>query len=692
MARRKSARDPFEVSLTDEQQKDLCVRLAFEIEEAVAARNAIVGDDQMLDQWHQLYEGGDRSITKDTPWPGAANLTSWLGTEKVDAYRARVVKTIFTEPIWVVNGWNEDNEKVAFVEQFHQWQAEAERLQTYLTKVVHNAFIEGTGVLEVSERPMLRKIRQRMRVLVQTNADGVPVGDIKTGKPMIQMGEDGSPIEAPNDAPPNTSTIINVDRTLKTRIGPQYRVISLKDFFLLPGHAQERKDLWGFAKRVWKRMPDLELMQTLGVYKNVDAMTDTDDRTTSPAMQREGQALASQSGPTAEKEIWELTYLDDLDNDGIQEWYVATIHLPTRTLLRLQKDDLGQSRYLLFIPFPRTRFLYGYSIIGHKLETIIDEHTMWRNMIADRSKLNVQKPMKRLIGSLWNPDAQPWGPNQIIPVRDMNEVAPMDVSDVPTSTMNREASVIAAAERVGGMNDVASGASPPEERTLGEVQTVFGQSMIRVEEVVHHLQESMEDLFNIRHEIWKRTLRENPAKIPNDMMAYFEGRGIEFPEGTVTADMLEGTFRGKPKGSVETADTQAMRQDFIGFLTAITQFSQSVPTFGILFQDPELGKQILSQAVRVFRWDNRQAIMDAINRATQKAQAQIAAQGPPGAAGAPGAGGLPLSPTTGKPALGVAHPPTGGAPAQAPGPNGMTSRMVPPTPGPQLPRGRPPTA
>lgn len=682
MARKQ--RDPFEVTLTDVERTTLAARLTFEIDEAINARHAIVGDDNMLDGWHQTYEGGDRHITKDSPWPGAANLTSWIGTEKVDAFRSRVVKTIFTEPIWLVAGWNMDPDRVSAIEQFHQWKAEEERLQGYLSKVVHNSLIEGTGVLEVSERPVLRKVRERFRAMVDTTPAGVPLSNMQ-GETFVKQDEAGNPVEAPEGTDPSLTKLVVLDKIAKTRGGPQYRVLSLKDFFILPGHAQERKDVWGFAKRVWKRLPELRELELAGVYRDVDKIGESSEREISPAMAREGQGIASQEGATIEKEIWEITFLDDMDGDGIQEWYVATLHTPTRTLLRVQRDDLGQARYLLFIPFPRTRFVYGYSLIGHKLETIIDEHTAWRNMIADRVKLVVNAPIKRLVGSLWNPQAVPWGPGAVIPVRNMDEVMGMVVPDLPASIVNREGSVLSASERVAGMNDTASGVSPNSDRTLGEVNTVFAQSMVRVEEVVHSLQEAMEDLFQIRHEIWKRTLREAPIQIPQDLQASLEGKGMTVTDGMFTAQMLEGPVRGKPKGSVETADTQAMRQDFIQFLTAITQFSQSVPTFGVLFQDPELGKQLLSQAVRVFRWENRDAINQAIDNATQKAKQMQAS------------GQLPLSPTTGKPTVGVAHPPgNGAAPAPAPAPGGagnaMTRGMGVPTP-PQAtpPPGRPPT-
>ena len=162
--------------------------------------------------------------------------------------------------------------------------------------------------------------------------------------------------------------------------------------------------------------------------------------------------------------------LADCDQDGIEEWYLVTVHVLTRTLLRCKKDDLGIPRYIDFCPFPRTDSLYGYSYAGNKLLTLNEEHTAIRNMIADRSTLATTPPILRRQGALWDPDEQPFGTGRTIDVRDMDELQPIVIPDVPPSAVQREAAVLAAAERVSGQNDIATGATTGEQRTLGERQ------------------------------------------------------------------------------------------------------------------------------------------------------------------------------------------------------------------------------
>jgi hypothetical protein len=191
----------------------------------------------------------------------------------------------------------------------------------------------------------------------------------------------------------------------------------------------------------------------------------------------------------------------------------------------------------------------------------------------------------------------------------------MVVPDVPSSAIQREGTILSASERIAGLVDQNSGVNPNSDRTLGEVRYVGASSLVRIEEIVKHLQEAMEDLFHLRHEIWKRTLRENPEPFPTGLQAALESRGVTLPDELVDVNMLEGTFRGKPHGSVETADRSQMRNDFTGFLTAMTQFVQAVPTFATVFADFDVARAILSQSMRVFKWESRGVIDRALAKA-----------------------------------------------------------------------------
>ena len=77
-------RSPYDLRLNDTQRKTLAVHLCEQIQDGVNARGAAELD---VDYWHQLYEQARTRGRK--PWADAADLTSYLAAEKVDALHAR---------------------------------------------------------------------------------------------------------------------------------------------------------------------------------------------------------------------------------------------------------------------------------------------------------------------------------------------------------------------------------------------------------------------------------------------------------------------------------------------------------------------------------------------------------------------------------------------------------------------------
>jgi hypothetical protein len=638
-----SAKDPFDVQLTAEKRKDLADWLSTEIESAYNARVNIIGPYGDIDYSHHLYEQG-KSQTNSLRWPGAADLTSWIVTEKVDSLRARIVRTIFSEPVFIIDGWGADAKKSAYAEEFHQWQVEATRLQQYLSKVVHNALIEQTGVLEVVDRAESRLIRRTLQAAAKKTADGLMLLDDKN-QPIPDRDERG----ALKQAVEGEEVIDVASESYQTvRKGPGYRVISLRDFLFLPGHVADKADLFGRAKRCWLRTAQLTERVKQGWYdkETVEKMGGESDRTEVPqGLQRTGVSLAEQTGRTVEKEVWEVQLLHDLDDDGLEEWYLATVSVQHRELLRLKRDDLGYERYIDFTPFPRSNSLYGYSYVLDKMGTIAEEHTSIRNMIADRSQLATNPPIKRVTGSLWNPQEQPFGTASVIDVRDPNEVQAMVIPDVPASAVQREAVVLQAAERVTGLNDTAVGVNTQEKRTLGEVQIVEMGGAVRTEEVIKNLQESMEILWCVINECWIRTLREMPQGLeaPERIARSIETKQLQLQDGRFTASMLMGNLRGKPRQSVETADKNRMRQDFNQSLQALVGFAKLFPMAQLIFQNPEVLKSLMEQWARLYNVPDMQPYIKALSVPPQQPGMGMLGPGQPqpGAEGQPPQGGQP---------------------------------------------------
>src|SRR4051812_48494970 len=156
-------KDPTAVRFkSDTAKRDFITWLCDCIQAEEAAQSAFIQPYGLLDYSHWLYEQG-KSDAKALPYPGAADLNSTIVTEKVDGMRARIIRTVFTDPVWSVEGWGQDAKKAPFSEEFHQWMLERERLQQYLSKVIHNSLVEQNGILEVLDRADVRAVQQLQR-------------------------------------------------------------------------------------------------------------------------------------------------------------------------------------------------------------------------------------------------------------------------------------------------------------------------------------------------------------------------------------------------------------------------------------------------------------------------------------------------------------------------------------------------
>lgn len=634
----------FDIKLSEAKRNDLADELCREVYDAFNARQAVIGDGGLIDYMDWYYEQG-RSNPSDRPFPGAADLTSTFITQSVDAMRSRLCKTVFgVEPFCTVDGQGDAAANAPMVEAFHEWQIEEEGLKAELAKCIHGGLLEDCYILEVRERIETRKQVETLDVAIQTTEDGGPILN-EDGSPALQMDGD-EPVPAQPGQP-----AANVKRTYtKTRrLGPEFDAISMKDFVFLPNHAKNRRQLWGYAKRFTLRTPELQERAADGVYdakavKLIGEQGDREDGTPSPVAD-----IAPQQGPSAEHELIEVSLKRDLDEDGREEWYVVTLSLKHRVLLRCVIDTfvmkVGKSRCVPFVPLPRRNSVYGY-IYAEKMLTLAEEDTAVRNMAADRSALATNAPIKRIAGALWDPNTQPFGVGAVIDVRDMNEVQPFEVPDVPPSIVESRRDLETQRERVSGLSDVAViGTQARQSNTLGQDQMISAASAVRVEELLGPLQTFIADVMELRHAIWEMALDGNekgleaPASVVNrlqDQQAF---------TGRFTPQMLKGQYRFKPYGSVETANPQRQMQYFnegLKFLASLGQMFPQLPM--VMASNPEILKTILQEWARVYKVRNPQVFLNALQMQPPGMMPQAggmdAAGGQPSQAMPPGMEGL----------------------------------------------------
>lgn len=655
-----SPKNPWDAKLNATKREEFTQWLCTEILNAESARSVPLPENEY---WWTLYEQGRTRSKSSMPWQDAADLTSYLGTEKVDALRARIMRTIFVEPIFTVEGWGESAKQAPFVEDFHQWQAESEGLQQSLGRAIQASLIETRGVLEVYEDTTMRTTRKTIRARIGITPDNAPILD-ETFKPVFIKDEQENFIESADPNVATAETIVDIPE--KVRTGPGYRVLPYKHFLVLPGHARERSDIWGYAKQFSRRWDLLKEDAKNGLYDKtaIEELNDSPDITEARTLSGENEPVAAQEGDTSEKELWEVQLLHDC-GQGLR-WYLATVHLPSQTLLRLKYENAETHRYILLVPFPRSDKSHeGYSYIGQKLITTIEEHTAWRNMLADRAAFEVSAPIKRVQGALWDPDLQPFGPKAVIDVRDHKEVELMQIPPAMQGAITREQEIVAASERIAGMTDVVIGGDQSSgDSTLGEFNVRTEQVMVRMDEVIKNLQEPLEELGQVRHAIWVNVLKEKGANGLSAPTALFDRQsapGLETRGGdvaatqSVTAEMIEGTFRFKPRGSTETADRGKQRQDSIQFMQALGIAFKTWPALmQVVGMNIPAAKSMIENLLRLFNMPDKQAWLGSPMWQTLGQQPMgMPGMGmpPPGMGGPPQPGAPPGGPPSGPPGM-----------------------------------------
>lgn len=638
--------EPFDVTMTPQARKDLASELCLEIDHALEARSAMIADGGFIDLCDWFYEQG-RTDARDLPFPGAADLTSYFITENVNALRARLMKAVFgVKPFCFVEGWGASAPNAGFVEAFLDWQVRKSTLKQDLAKTVHGALIEDCYILEVSEKIETRRLTETIDAAIELDPlTSAPL--FADGKPKLQMDEDGEPVLAKDDQP---AARVERTHTKTKRLGPQYDPISMKEFVFLPGHAKSSKQVWGYAYRFWSRVPELEEKVADGIYdaEAVTMLGEQSDRDKTVA--RPAADIAPQTGPAVEKELFQLSIKRDLDGDGREEWYVATVSKVHRELLRLKLDKfvmkVGRPRCVPFVLCPRRNSVYGYSYAGDYMMTLAEEHTALRNMKADRSALATNTPIMQTPGGLWDADVQPFGVGRVIQVRDFNELKQFEVSDVPNSVVEQEQALISAKERVGGLSDVAAiGTRGRQSNTLGQDEMVSRASAVRVDELIGHLHQAIAEVMALTHAIWVETLEADPKGLeaPDHVMQSLGPLGAQLTDGKFTAAQLKGDFHFEPYGSDDSADPDHRQGAFNNKFIALANLGKVFPPIQMVFQSPEAAKAIVEEWAREYNVRDRQPFLGAFQAPPLPPGSGPGMAPPMGAQppGAPPAGGPP---------------------------------------------------
>ena len=380
------------------------------------------------ERWNRFlygYRAMPATDEKQFPFWGAANLTLPVIATDVDTVYSRLMGLLFAaENLWSCRPLNPGMVEYApRLQEFLQWAQDAE-LNVY--PAVADYLLEkcklGTGILKT------RYTRESKRVYQFRETD---------------------------------QGVSEQITTMLIRDHPVVQHVSLFDF-LLPASACDIQYAPWCAERLMLTWGQLQNRVAAGLYQNVGNLGSWWARDRSSRQTQLMETMDAFSPGIGDKfELWECWLDYDISGVGEPMAVVATIHLPTMSVLRIdynpffnQEKPYAESRYLR-----QEKRFYGIGLC-EMLDQFQDEISTMHNQRLDNATLANSSMFKARKGIGIKQD-EPIFPGRWFLLDNLDDVQPMPMGQRYDSTVPYEQLTLTYATRRTGVSDWISGADSP---------------------------------------------------------------------------------------------------------------------------------------------------------------------------------------------------------------------------------------
>lgn len=381
------------------------------------------------ESWRRYYEHykADPPSEKTFPFPGCANLKIPLVATDVDIIYARLMSMLFSpQNLWTVQALRPDMVDIApKLQEFLQW-AQHNELDVYdsMADFVLEVCILGTGVMKT------RYVREMRNVY-----------EFREGTQEQQDFE-------------QTQRMLLTD-------GPRVQHVPLHNFFL-PAAAKGIDHAAWCGERLWLRWSELVNRQTMGVYQNVDLLSSYRAHDKGGKTEEFLQGLDGFKQERGDRAPIVEFWTDwDIDRTGYQTAVVMTIHIPSRVVLRVDKNPFFNQQK----PYDAARYMrqvgrfYGIGLAQMLFPFQEEISTMHNQRIDNNTVLNAAVIVAEKTGNI--KQGEPIFPGRTLLVDDVNEVKGLQLgvradTTIPAESWTKNYS----RERSGASEWMAGGDSP----------------------------------------------------------------------------------------------------------------------------------------------------------------------------------------------------------------------------------------
>lgn len=594
-----------------------------------------IGDRRSLeDRWirfEKAYKALPEQEIKEFPFLGAANLVIPVVATDVDTIYSRIMGILFApDSLWATRALRPEMVDYApRLKEFLQW-AQNHELNAYVStaEFVLELCKLGTGVL-----------KQRYRRETQD---------------VYQFRETQQGIS---------------ERILTMRIhdSPVQDHVSLYDF-LVPATAVDIQSAPWVAERLWLTWDQYMQRVQAGIYMGSDRIRRSMAIEKGSHIEVVRQEMDLYRPGLGDKlEIWEAWLKFDVMGRGRPMSIVATMHLPSMSLLRLDFNPfMNQEKPFSSAPFLRQeKRFYGIGL-AEMLMPFQDEVSTMHNQRLDNKTLSNSTMMKAKRDAGFK-DNEPIFPGRWFHVQDMGDLEPLKMGTPFDTTLIDEQATVAYARERTGVNDYMRGTAAPHtgystatttiellqqaakriDQTLRDIRVCLAESGTRIVELYQQFNQGGKEFFVMGPK--DGAMVHQILNFPPELMRY--SMGIEV---TATSAALNKEVEIRTNSLILQMVTQ-FNQQMLGWMQILLNPMVPQPLKTLAYQSM-VGSSILMRRQLDLHGvqDIDMVVPDVREALNAGAQPAVGPQSPAGLLGAGGAPPTPGVPGMAAPAAGVA--------------------------------------
>ena len=453
------------------------------------------------------------------PWDNSSDIRLPSVRVAVGATRARFLSSIFSpeQATEVSAVGSDDLENVPIAHQFIEWMLTDDRIGFYekIDEICEPVIALGDYVIHPHWVRETRFMQEKVKVYSNPQTGEIITNQV-TGEP-IGYGDT------------ETLRILNLPSTLPTveldvsgekvvHEGATLDVFDTEDL-ILPPDAKDIKTADWVAQRVWMSVDQIARKRKDGSYnvlssQEFNQIRKDDDKTSLDTMAGDEESAGNRTKSVLEgtdteigrnkREVFNWFGKWDINNDGLDEEVICTVHGKTGILMRVALlDDVyphGKRPFILVTHDKRAGRPYGRGL-SRTLAALDDAMNTAINQFFDRGTL-----INALFGFYKPGEGMPdedidISPGKFIPSDDPKNITIASAPDYSNIFINFLSFIESYVERLTGVSDATVGRMAPGRRTATEVDTTMGEGSMgfgmKSQQFQHSVGEAITQMFQL---------------------------------------------------------------------------------------------------------------------------------------------------------------------------------------------------